>query len=498
MANLTAEDKVRLRDYSEWIKQNESKKTSSNPKDVDDFNKVSQSYNALRDKMEQPFQFNKAEMVKNIPSSFNNEMKNLIYAITDPVNTGASLINLGKGIVQKFIPGVQDEEKYANALGQHFSQRYGSKEKILETLQNDPVGFLGDASMFLTGGSTLVGKTASVANKLKVPGSSKIADAAKKVSQVGASFDPLNLSIKTGTGVSANLLSSNVPRKLYDSAAKWGSTLDPEKRAKITEIALKNQLDLSIKGLDKFKGKIKKLGSKIDSLIKDATKSGKTIDSDVLFKYMDDLRKEMGGVTLTSAEDLADINKIANNLRLTIKRNKSKMMTPQQMQDLKTKAYKDIDFDRSQQKSSLAKEEAYKAASRSAKEALEEAIPGLKEANAEFGELKQIQKPFERAVGRIENRDIIGLSDPTKVIAGAQVGGNAGAGLGFLGAMFERNKGRLAQSIYNKQNRPISDLLNVSPNLTLLQQLAREDEQYTNTQNPYGFGLLSPIQDLTR
>jgi len=46
----------------------------------------------------------------------------------------------------------------ANALGNFYKERYGSGEKIKETMYNDPTGFALDLSALLSGGGTVVGK----------------------------------------------------------------------------------------------------------------------------------------------------------------------------------------------------------------------------------------------------------------------------------------------------------------------------------------------------
>jgi hypothetical protein len=84
--------------------------------------------------------------------------KDLVTPIMHPIQTYESVKNLGAGALQKLIPGEQPEEKYADAFGQFFADRYGSIEAAKETFAKDPVGFMSDASMFLTGGGTAVGK----------------------------------------------------------------------------------------------------------------------------------------------------------------------------------------------------------------------------------------------------------------------------------------------------------------------------------------------------
>src|SRR5436190_4642689 len=53
-------------------------------------------------------------------------------------------LKVAAGGVEKLIPGEQEHEPYANAVGQFFADRYGSMEAFKKTLAEDPVGFAAD------------------------------------------------------------------------------------------------------------------------------------------------------------------------------------------------------------------------------------------------------------------------------------------------------------------------------------------------------------------
>tara|TARA_R110002020_G_scaffold181450_1_gene376411 strand:+ start:1128 stop:2621 length:1494 start_codon:yes stop_codon:yes gene_type:complete len=113
-------------------------------------------------------------------------------AISNPIDTADSLAQLGLGIIQAAIPEAYREPKYkenlemAKAVAQHFVDRYGSIEATKRTFAKDPVGFLGDASMLITGGAGIAKQAAKAGNVTKT--TSSVID---KVGDVGRNIDPL-------------------------------------------------------------------------------------------------------------------------------------------------------------------------------------------------------------------------------------------------------------------------------------------------------------------
>ena len=84
------------------------------------------------------------------------------------------------------------------------------------------------------------------------------------------------------------------------------------------------------------------------------------------------------------------------------------------------------------------------AVARSAKEALEEIIPQIKQLNATEGALIDLQTHIERASARITNRDLLGIGMPIKGTMGGVVGGypgaTAGLALGLLDTPIVKSK----------------------------------------------------------
>lgn len=99
--------------------------------------------------------------VRNLPSSFANLVGNVVQAVTSPIETAKSVLDLGAGILQNVLPEslVQavGEDKasrdVARKVGQFYADRYGSVEGAKKAIAQDPAGVLADVSTVLTGGA---------------------------------------------------------------------------------------------------------------------------------------------------------------------------------------------------------------------------------------------------------------------------------------------------------------------------------------------------------
>jgi len=104
----------------------------------------------------------------------------LIAPFQDPVGTAESLGQLISGVYQKFTPGVQEDEKVADAVGQFFADRYGGYQNIKDTLATDPFGLLADASTVATLGGTAIAQAPA-----------KVGQVGQVVRRTGQNIDPL-------------------------------------------------------------------------------------------------------------------------------------------------------------------------------------------------------------------------------------------------------------------------------------------------------------------
>ena len=465
-------------DYAQWIIKNQDKQGTP------EFETIAQAYQAAKQQEASKFQFSGKEALKNLPGSIVEEGKNVVGAITQPLQTLKGIGNLALGIAEKATDGVQSHEKYADALSDYYANKYGSKDAFLQELQNNPASILSDISMFVTGGASGAAKVASLS---KV--GAKAAPALEKVAKVGTAIDPLNLAANTAMYGASKAIPTSVAPMMYESAAKFSTTLSPAERTRITETALKNQIPLNYEGLGMVQSKLTDLGDKMDNLITNATDQNIKIPATKVLESLKDVKKTSGGFKIEAAQDIKEINNIEKQFKTYLKQNKITSVTPQQLQDFKADAYKRIDFGRAPEKPSLAKEEAYRAMAGSARQSLEGFMPELRDINAQYGALRELQPNLQKSVGRIENRDLMGLGATAKTGAGGALGGIPGALLGFGQSLLDnpKIKGKAALELYKKQNQGLGMFLDNNARNTLARQLI-EQQFELNNQYP---GLLS-------
>lgn len=110
------------------------------------------------------------ETAKNILPSAGNLIKNIASTVVHPIDTTVGLGNAIWGAAEKAmpdswvkaIPGNEQHQQAANAIGEFYANRYGSVEKAAEAFKTDPVGVLSDLSMAL-GAAGKLAKTGAVA-----------------------------------------------------------------------------------------------------------------------------------------------------------------------------------------------------------------------------------------------------------------------------------------------------------------------------------------------
>lgn len=444
-----------------------------------------------------PVDFSTIEMLKNVPSSAGNYLSDIAQAVMHPIDTAQNLGNLALGGAEKlarnineYIPGdavknigglartlsnqglltvppIKDKseltynnEKYADQVGGLLADRYGSMDKFKSTAMQDPVGLLGDASMILTGGGSAAAK---------MPG--MIGKAGKTAQRAGMAMEPINMARGAAKTAIAKGVSPNLPRGLYESSAKFSTTLPKAKRLALAETALKHKILPTSKGVDMVNDLITGLDTKVNSLISEATATGKTIPKSAIYRHLKEVRKNLGGAKINASDDLTQVNNAVKKLDTHLRKIKKSSFTPDELQAFKTDTYKAINFDAKQLQAKQGTTEARKAMARAAKESIEE-VADVKGLNKEMGELLELRDPISRSAGRIENRNIIGIDTPIKIVAGAGAGGAPGAAGGAFMSMIEhpKVKARLAIKLKELQDAGFGNLVDQNLIPTLIQQ----------------------------
>ena len=140
--------------------------------------------------------------ITNLPASAGKYGKELYEAVTNPITTASSILDVGAGALQKLLPkqvvdfvnqfesnpeASQRAVQAANAVGGEYAKKYGTLEGFKQAVATDPVSVMGDISILLTGGGSLAAK---------VPGIAKVG---QTTAQVGRTIDPLNIATKAVT-----------------------------------------------------------------------------------------------------------------------------------------------------------------------------------------------------------------------------------------------------------------------------------------------------------
>jgi hypothetical protein len=126
-----------------------------------------------------------AEGVTNIPSSAAEFATGLYTAVTNPIETAGTLLDIAAGGLktgaQKALPknvynfindldrdpkSAQRAMRTAQQFGGQMKDRYGTYDAIKNTLATDPVGFVADMSTLLSGGAGAVRQGGKVVSKV--------------------------------------------------------------------------------------------------------------------------------------------------------------------------------------------------------------------------------------------------------------------------------------------------------------------------------------------
>jgi len=142
--------------------------------------------------------------VTNFPTSFANLIGNIYQAVTNPLETAKSDLDVGAGALQnvlpeKFVQFVGEDKQsreMARKVGQFYADRYGTGEGLKKAVAEDPAGVLADLSTVLTGGATVAPRIV-----------------AQPLTRIASTIDPLAVTARA-TGATAkgagNILSSYI------------------------------------------------------------------------------------------------------------------------------------------------------------------------------------------------------------------------------------------------------------------------------------------------
>lgn len=210
-----------MADYNELLKKYGGSVVSSQPEAqpaATDAN-IQALIEKFGGQVQQPKEMGVGEMLGqaayNLPSSTMRVLKETAQAITNPIESAKTVLDLGAGLLQNTLPEsvvqfVGEDKKsrdLARNVGQFYADRYGSVEAAKQAFAQDPAGVLADASTVLgVGGAALPGKVGAV------------------VSKTGRMVDPLNVAAKATTST-ANLAGKLASESLGVTTGAGGESI---------------------------------------------------------------------------------------------------------------------------------------------------------------------------------------------------------------------------------------------------------------------------------
>lgn len=147
------------------------------------------------------------EAIQNIPSSGVEFVKGIAEAVTSPVQTASSLLDLAAGSLNRAMPAPvrnfinkldTDPEatkravRTAQQVGGFYKQRYGSEEALKRTIAKDPVGAVADLSTILSGGAGVVRAGGKVVAKVAPKVAPKATRVANAMTRAAEATNPIN------------------------------------------------------------------------------------------------------------------------------------------------------------------------------------------------------------------------------------------------------------------------------------------------------------------
>jgi hypothetical protein len=193
--------------------------------------------------------------VKNFPSSVGSMLGDIYQAVTSPVQTAKTVLDLGAGVLQNVLPEKlvqmigedKPSREIANKVGQYYVQRYGSVEGAKQAIAKDPAGVMADLSTVLTAGATLPTRAAPA-----------LSTAARAVDPLmlaarttGKTLDVLGGATKAGLGLQTGVGSEAIGQA-YQAGKTGGETSDLFKANLRGEVPQLEVLDAAKQNLAKM------------------------------------------------------------------------------------------------------------------------------------------------------------------------------------------------------------------------------------------------------
>lgn len=246
--------------------------------------------------------------LRNLPKSTVEFAGNLVSPIIHPVNTFMGLGDVLGGVMEPITPDIlygkealQKAKAARSGFADFLAERYGGTEALKRTMAEDPVGFLGDLSTVLTGGTGVV--------KLAGKGQRAI---------TGGGVIPLEQSLVSGLNTAAKYTNPLTPVAAGGKYAYGKLVPEAEKTAAaITRKAAGEDLDTirAILNQDKSGLTVADLLADLDrNQIHALGELARTKDTTNFYSKLDKFRKQSQETTLNNLAGGATNTEILNNL----------------------------------------------------------------------------------------------------------------------------------------------------------------------------------------
>ena len=403
-----------------------------------------------------PVDFDAEKMVREIPGSALQLMKDMSFPIRHPIQTVKGMTSIVRGGVDKLqseqgdLP-TQNEQAF-DAMLDFYGDRFGSVDALKNTAMNDPVGILSDISGIATLGTSSLPKITGRAGKV-----------VETLNKTAKAVDPMNLAANVIRLPLGKLIPKDLPVKQMNSAVKWNTTTPMKIRNSLAQSMLEEGIQPTLPGMRKAWKVIDDMQEGLTKLIEESTNSGVTIPREKVFKYIRDAKKKAaeGG---NPANELKQIDKFVDDLETTWFEYDLPDFTPTKIQRFKQDLYELVGDDKWARTTARGTDAARMATARSARQIIEDLVPEARAMNRREGKMIALTDSLEQKAARIENTNNIPLGAPINVGAGTYLGNllgmpeaGAAAGVGLSLMDLPKNKARLAQRMYNLQNSGLLD-----------------------------------------
>jgi hypothetical protein len=343
----------------------------------------------------------------NILSSGAKMAGDIVQAVPAIAQTAWSALTKPAQFATEAVP--QMAEQAATDIPAYLGKRYGGGQQILDTLYNDPVGFMADLSTVLGGAG----------GAAKLGGMAKLASGLKKAEAIA---DPI---AQVGRAVRAPLAAGGraigAPKRLYESALKPSG--DFASAQEVVQTGLRESIPVSLAGADKADRLIKDITGQIDAKVA-AINAPPTDPLDMALNAQTKMQAKFEH-SVNKVGDYRDIDTALDEFL----QGHTQPKTAGDLLKFKRASQKDprIKSSYGRDAQDYAKIETKKQLVREAKEQLVRLDPDLSALNARDSALIDLEDEMLSAMKRIENRDIMNLGTGGAGIAGYAIGGPAGA-----------------------------------------------------------------------